>query len=332
MSNIICMKTTILVTGGAGYIGPHTTNALIESGFDVVIIDDLSTGFESLIHPKAKFYQANVLDTVAVAEILSKENISGVIHFAAKIIVPESIAKPLEYYQNNTMGTLSMLLACKQANVTNFVFSSTAVVYKGTSLEPLSEDLPLGATSPYGSTKIFSEQMIRDCEIEFGLRSIILRYFNVAGASESLEFGQLSKNATHLIKIASKVACGKRESISITGTDYPTPDGTGVRDYIHVEDLADAHVLAMKYLLNGGKSEILNCGYGHGASVREVIDTMKKVTGVDFKVLECERRPGDVACLVANNEKIKQILGWIPKKDNLELICKSAFDWEKKFH
>lgn len=323
------MKNKILVTGGAGYIGSHTTNALIESGLDVVIIDDLSTGFEKLIHPSAKFYNISVLNTDAVKKILIDENISGVIHFAAKIVVPESITNPIEYYKNNTMGVLSMLEACKNANIKNFVFSSTAAVYGDASMELISESTPVVPLNPYGSSKLFSEQMIKDSEIEFGLKSVILRYFNVAGASQSLSFGQLSKKATHLIKIASETACGKRDSMSITGTDYNTPDGTGVRDYIHVEDLADIHVLAMKYLLNGGKSELFNCGYGHGSSVREVVDTVQKVSGVNFKVTEGPRRPGDAHQLVANSSKLKAKLGWIPKRDNLELICKSAYLFEK---
>lgn len=322
---------TILVTGGAGYIGSHTTEALINRGYKVVIVDNLSTGFERLIHPKAKFYKASVLDTKTIKNIMLSENISGVIHFAAQIIVPESVKEPLMYYKNNTQGVISTLEACKIANVKNFVFSSTAAVYKGSSLEALSEDLPVESTSPYGCSKIFSEQIIRDCEKEFGLKSVILRYFNVAGASTSLNYGQLSKTSTHLIKIAAETASKKRPSMNLTGTDYPTPDGTGIRDYIHIEDLADAHILAMEYLLEGGESETINCGYGHGSSVREVINTMKKVTGIDFIFLETERRPGDVACLVANNSKIKRILNWIPKKDNLELICKSAYDWEKTF-
>jgi UDP-glucose 4-epimerase len=323
------MKNKILVTGGAGYIGSHTTHALIESDYDVVIVDDLSTGLKNFIHPKAKFYQASVLDTEAMSEILSKEAISGVIHFAAKIVVPESIALPILYYKNNTMGVLSMLEACKQNNVKNFVFSSTAVVYTGTSLELMTESTPLGPISPYGFSKLFSEQIIRDTEIEFGLKSVVLRYFNVAGASESLKYGQVSKNATHLIKIASEAACGKRESMFITGTDYKTTDGTGVRDYIHVEDLADIHVLAIKYLLAGGQSEIFNCGYGYGSSVREVIEAVKKVSGVNFKVLEGPRRPGDSAHLVADSSKVRKILGWTPKRDNLEVICRSAYLFEK---
>ena len=323
------MKNKILVTGGAGYIGSHTTNALIESGFEVVIVDDLSTGFEQLIHPKAKFYRASVLDTAAIKNLMLNENIAGVIHFAAKIIVPESIERPLEYYLNNTMGVLSMLEACKASNVKNFVFSSTAAVYGNASMELIKETTPVAPINPYGHSKLFSEQIIRDSNIEFGLESVILRYFNVAGASESLRFGQLSKKATHLIKIASEAACSKRESMSITGTDYPTPDGTGVRDYIHVEDLADIHVLALKYLLSRGKSELFNCGYGHGSSVKEVIDTVRKVSGNNFKAFEAPRRLGDAAQLVADSSKLRKTLNWIPKRDNLELICKSAYLFEK---
>ena len=320
----------ILVTGGAGYIGSHTTDALIKNGFNVIIIDDLSTGFKSLVHPEAKFYESSILDSDKTAEIMEKENISGVIHFAAKIIVPESISQPLNYYTNNTFGVLKTLEACKKANVKKFVFSSTAAVYGNGSDDLITEKLPTAPINPYGFSKLMSEQLIKDVDLEFGLKSIILRYFNVAGASESLRYGQLSKNASHLIKIGCEAACGKRPGMSITGADYNTPDGTGVRDYIHVEDLADAHVLAMRYLLTGGESETFNCGYGHGSSVRAVIDTIKKVSGVDFNVTEAPRRAGDAASLVSDNSKIKRILEWTPKRDNLELICKSAYEWEKK--
>lgn len=326
------MKTKLLVTGGAGYIGSNATFKLIESGFDVVIVDDLSTGFEKLIHPQAKFYQASVLNTQMMADILIKENISGVMHFAAKIVVPESVTQPIAYYKNNTMGVLSMLEACKQANVKNFVFSSTAAVYGNSSSELITEMTPVAPMNPYAFSKLFSEQMIKDSESEFGLRSVIFRYFNVAGASESLKLGQLTKKATHLIKIASEAACGKRDSLSITGTDYKTADGTGVRDYIHVEDLVDIHVLAMKYLLSGGQSELFNCGYGHGASVREVLETIRKVSGVNFKTIESARRPGDVAQLIADSSKVRRILGWSPKRDDLELICRSAYLLEKSLN
>ncbi|MBY0414793.1 MAG: UDP-glucose 4-epimerase GalE [Bdellovibrionales bacterium] len=322
----------ILVTGGAGYIGSHTTDALIKNGFNVVIIDDLSTGFKSLVHEKAKFYQTSILDSEKTAEILVKEKIDGVIHFAAKIIVPESISQPLNYYSTNTLGVLKTLEACKKANVKNFVFSSTAAVYGNGNLDGslIKETDPVSPINPYGFSKLMSEQIIKDVEVEFGLKSVILRYFNVAGASSSMRFGQLSKSASHLIKISCETACGNRSEMSITGTDYNTQDGTGVRDYIHIEDLADVHVLAIKYLLAGGNSEILNCGYGHGSSVREVIDVMKKVSAVDFKVTNAARRIGDAGSLVSDNSKIKKVLGWTPKKDSLELICQSALDWEKR--
>lgn len=319
----------ILVTGGAGYIGSHTTNALIENGFNVVIIDDLSTGFEKLLHPQAKFYKNSILNAEHTAEVMIKERIDGVIHFAAKIVVPESISEPLNYYTNNTMGVIKTLEACKTAGVKNFVFSSTAAVYGNGSNSLVDEQTPTMPLNPYGFSKLMSEQIIKDVEIEFGLKSVILRYFNVAGASRSKKYGQITKQASHLIKIACEAACGKRSEMFITGNDYNTPDGTGVRDYIHVEDLADAHVCAMNYLLNGGKSETLNCGYGHGSSVLEVISTVKKVTGVDFKVSAGPRRIGDADSIVSDNTKIKKILGWTPKRDNLELICLSAFEWEK---
>jgi UDP-glucose 4-epimerase len=323
------MKPKILITGGAGFIGSNTTNALIHAGFDIVIIDNLSTGFIEQVHKNAKFYCISVLDTEAVTNILISEGISGVIHFAAKIIVPESITSPIEYYKNNTMGVLSVLEACKKADVKNLVFSSTAAVYGDASMDLITEFSSVAPLNPYGFSKLFSEQIIRDAEKEFSLRSVILRYFNVAGASHCLQFGQRSKVASHLIKIACEAACGKRASMDITGTDYSTPDGTGVRDYIHVEDLANIHVLALKYLLADGNSEIFNCGYGHGSSVREVIDTVKKISGVNFSVTENIRRLGDAAQLVADSTKVKNVLGWIPQFDNLEIICKTAFDFEK---
>lgn len=267
-------------------------------------------------------------ETQKIAEIMKSENISGVIHFAAKIIVPDSIIHSLDYYENNTHGVISTLKACQLANVKNFVFSSTAAVYGNASSDLISEQTPTLPINPYGFSKLFSEQIIRDTELEFGLKSVIFRYFNVAGASESQQFGQRSKKATHLIKIASEAACGKRSNMSITGTDYSTKDGTGIRDYIHVQDLADAHVLAIKHLLNDGKSELFNCGYGHGYSVREVINCMKKLT-YNFEVFEAPRREGDAASLVADSKRLRQLLNWNPKRDDLELICKSAYLFEK---
>lgn len=323
------MKKKILVTGGAGYIGSNTVNQLIKNNFEVLIIDNLSTGFKELIHPDAKFYQEDILNTNAIIKILKDEKIDGVIHFAAKIVVPESISLPITYYENNTYGVISMLKACKELEIKNIVFSSTAAVYGNASSELITESTPVLPINPYGFSKLFSEQMIKDAEIEFGLKSVILRYFNVAGASVDGKFGQRTKIATHLIKIASEAACNKRSGMSITGNDYNTPDGTGVRDYIHVEDLAHAHVLSINYLLSNGKSETFNCGYGKGNSVKEVIEMVKKVSDNNFKVTNAERRPGDAASLVANPEKIKRILNFQPKYDSLEFICKTAYEFEK---
>jgi UDP-glucose 4-epimerase len=324
------MSQKILVTGGAGYIGSHTVDALIKAGFSVVIVDDLSTGFQELVHPKAKFYLKSILDQESMTKILQQEKIEGIIHFAAKIAVPESVEEPLKYYHNNTMGVISVLEAAKASGVRYFVFSSTAAVY-GNSLVPLiTEETPPAPINPYGFSKLMSEQIIKDCEQAFGLKSVILRYFNVAGASESLKYGQLSKNATHLIKLAAEVACGKKSSINITGTDYNTPDGTGVRDYIHVEDLADIHVLALKHVMKENKNHVFNCSYGKGSSVKEVIRIMKKVSSNDFQVNEAPRRLGDAESLIADNKKVKSTLNWQPKRDDLELICKSAYEWEKK--
>jgi UDP-glucose 4-epimerase len=326
------MNKNILVTGGAGYIGSNTVKALVEKGFNIIVVDDLSTGYRELIHPSAKFYQNCILDTKQLSKILVDERISGIIHFAAKIIVPESITHSLAYYRNNTQGVLSILEAAKASNVKNFVFSSTAAVYGDSKSNLVSEYHPTQPLNPYGHSKLMSEQVIKDAEIEFGLRYVILRYFNVAGASECLTYGQLSKNASHLIKIASETACGKRNSMNITGTNYNTPDGTGVRDYIHVEDLADIHVLSMKYLQEGKESTILNCGYGKGFSVKEVIQTIKKVSGKDFLVSNAPRRLGDSESLVADITKIQKALNWSPKKASLELICKSSYEWEKKLN
>ncbi len=319
----------ILVTGGAGYIGSHTVDALINAGLNVVIVDDMSTGFKELIHPKAKFFNLNILDTKALSQVMISEKIKAVIHFAAKISVPESVKSPLDYYHNNTFGVIATLEACKFANVKNFVFSSTAAVYGDAPADVVDETTPTKPIHPYGFSKFFSEQIIKDTEADFGLRSVILRYFNVAGASIDLRFGQRMSNASHLIKVAVEAACGKRESMSITGIDYPTFDGTGIRDFIHVQDLAEIHVLAVNYLLGGGNSDIFNCGYGHGFSVRQVINCVKKVSGVNFKVLEADRRPGDIVSLSANSSKLKNKLKWVPKFDNLEVICKSAYQYEK---
>lgn len=320
----------VLVTGGAGYIGSHTVQALLNANHQVVVFDNLSTGFKSAIPAGVEFVPGDVCNQQQLLEAMLQFKVEAVIHFAAKLIVPESIEKPIEYYQNNTAGVLSLAQACVTAKIDKVVFSSTAAVYGDVaSSDIISEDSATAPLNPYGWSKLMSEQILRDCEKPFGLRSVCLRYFNVAGASVDGKNGQSTKNATHLIKVASEAACEKRAAVSIFGTDYLTPDGTGVRDYIHVEDLADLHVLALDYLSNGGKSEFFNCGYGHGFSVREVIDMVRKVSGKEFRVKEEPRRAGDAAQLVANSAKVKKAFNWQPKRNDLELICRTAYEWEK---
>lgn len=321
----------VLITGGAGYIGSHTAQKFLEAGYEVVIFDNLTTGFRQAVPAKAQFIQGDVRDQEFLTKIMNEHKIEAVVHFAAKLIVPESIEKPLDYYENNTTGVMSLAKACIASKVDKVVFSSTAAVYGDANDEGLiTEQALTRPLNPYGASKLMSEQILRDCEGPHGLRSVSLRYFNVAGAALDGSNGQRTANATHLIKVASEAACGVRESVGIFGTDYKTADGTGVRDYIHVEDLADLHVLAVRYLEKGHHSDIFNCGYGHGFSVRQVIDQVKNVSGVSFKVTEQKRREGDAAQLVADSSKVRQAFGWEPKRADLTLICRTAFEWEKR--
>lgn len=321
----------VLITGGAGYIGSHTAQKFLDAGYDVVIFDNLTTGFRQAVPAKASFVQGDVRNQEHLTQVIRDHKIESVVHFAAKLIVPESIEKPLDYYENNTAGVMSLARACIATNVDKVVFSSTAAVYGDANVEGLvTEESVTRPLNPYGTSKLMSEQILRDCEGPHRLRSVCLRYFNVAGAALDGSNGQRTKNATHLIKVASEAACGARESVGIFGTDYPTPDGTGVRDYIHVEDLADLHVLAIRYLEKGLTSEIFNCGYGHGFSVRQVIDQVKNVSGVNFKVTEQKRREGDAAQLVADSSKVRKAFGWEPKRADLNLICRTAYEWEKQ--
>lgn len=322
---------TILVTGGAGYIGSHTVSKLLEAGHKVVIYDDLSTGFKEALHPQAAFVEGDVRDTEKLILTMKKHAVDSIVHFAAKLNVQESTLKPLEYYETNTLGVVSVAKAAMAQKIDRLVFSSTAALFGDqTQSRTIREDDPKAPLNPYGFTKLFSEQVLRDVAATSSLRYVFLRYFNVAGAALDGSNGQRTANAFHLVHLASQAAVGKRSQLAIFGNDYPTADGTCVRDYIHVEDLANIHVLALEHLLQGGRSEEFNCGYGFGYSVKQVIETMKQVAGIDFKVVPAERRPGDAASLVADSTKLKQILKWVPQFADLKLICKTAYEWEKK--
>jgi UDP-glucose 4-epimerase len=318
----------ILVTGGAGYIGSHVVRQLGEAGRRVVTLDNLSTGFkEAVTHGELIIGETG--DRALVDELLTQHNIDTVMHFAAHTIVPESVANPLKYYGNNTCSTRNLLECCARYGVKHFIFSSTAAVY-GIPAEPFtSEETSTAPINPYGASKLMSEWMLRDLSNATELRHVILRYFNVAGSDPGGRIGQSTREATLLIKVAAEAAVGKRASISIFGTDYPTPDGTGVRDYIHVEDLADAHIKALAYLENGGESATLNCGYGHGYSVREVLDMVERISGKKLNIREEDRRPGDPPTLVAKAERIQKLLDWSPRHDNLNVIVETSLNWER---
>ena len=320
---------SILVTGGAGYIGSHVVKLLGERNENIIILDDLSTGFESsILH--GKFIKGNTGDKELVSHILKEHKVESVLHFAAHTIVPESVENPLKYYQNNTCGTRNLLQCCSEAAVKHLIFSSTAAVYGELETGFASEDTPKAPINPYGSSKLMSEQMIRDVSKATDLSHVILRYFNVAGSDPDGLIGQSTKNATLLIKVAAEVATGKRDKLLVFGTDYPTPDGTGIRDYIHVTDLAEAHINALDYLRKDGQSTTLNCGYGHGFSVKEVINAINQENGKPITVEERPRRAGDPAELISVAQKIRQIIGWQPQYDDLNIIVKTSLAWERK--
>jgi len=322
----------VLVTGGAGYIGSHMVFALLDRGEDVVVLDNLSTGLRGLVSTAAAFVEGNAGDQALVRRLVAEHNVDAIVHFAGSIVVPESVEKPLAYYANNTVVARDLIEAAIESGMKNFIFSSTATVYAGESSGLLSEDLPTGPLSPYGRSKLMTEWMLEDASRAYDFRHVILRYFNVAGADPLGRSGQSSPRATHLIKRACQVALGRVDHLDIFGTDYPTADGTGVRDYIHVSDLVAAHVLALDYLRGGGKSTVMNCGYGHGSSVREVIRAIERVSGHKLLVNEAARRAGDPAWLIADSRRIRATLGWKPSHDNLDEIVKTALDWERRFN
>ncbi len=328
---------TVLVTGGAGYIGSHTACKLIENGHQVVILDNLSTGFKSVVPKDAVFIEGDVGDSDTVTQLIETHGIEDIVHFAAHLLVPESVAQPNRYYKNNVVASQNLINAALAANIKHFIFSSTCAVYGMVKTFPVDENVSMQPISPYGRTKCVTEWSLQDTNtaiqsgyIESDFKYVALRYFNVAGARPDGKLGQVTENTTHLIKVCAEAVLGVRDQVTIFGTDYATADGTCIRDYIHVDDLAQAHLDALDYLQKGGSSDVFNCGYGHGYSVREIIDVMKKVSGVDFKVIEGQRRDGDPPAIAADNSKIKTKLQWSPAHNDIELICRTALDWETK--
>jgi len=321
---------SILVTGGAGYIGSHMVHVLVEEGESVVVLDNLSTGFRWALPHDVPLVIGETGDETLLPRLIREHEISAIIHFAASIVVPDSVADPLGYYRNNTANSRTLIEWAVRGSVKQFIFSSSAAVYGNPAKVPVSEDDAVAPISPYGSSKLMTEIMLRDAGIAHDLDYVILRYFNVAGADPSLRTGQSTRGATHLIKVAVETALGKRAKMDVFGTDYPTPDGSCIRDYIHVTDLVRAHSDALAYLRGGGRSATLNCGYGRGFSVLEVIDTVKRVSGVDFRVDRVGRRPGDPASIVAQSDRARELLGWQPQFDDLATIVTHAFAWERK--
>jgi UDP-glucose 4-epimerase len=319
----------VLVTGGAGYIGSHMVLELVDSGENVVVLDNLSTGHRWAVPDEVPFIIGDTGDQPLTDQLIRRFEIDAIIHFAAAVVVPDSVRDPLTYYRNNTANSRTLIESAVKAGVRHFIFSSTAAVYGEVGSDPVLETAPTRPISPYGWSKLMTEIMLRDASTAHDLGHVILRYFNVAGADPRARAGQSTPGATHLIKVAAETALGRRPVLKVFGTDYPTPDGTGIRDYIHVSDLVRAHSRALAHLRSGGESLTLNCGYGHGFSVREVIETVKQMSGVNFKVENAPRRPGDPAQLVAATDKIRDALGWQPQFDELSTIVSHALAWER---
>jgi UDP-glucose 4-epimerase len=320
---------SVLVTGGAGYIGSHMVHALSDAGESVVVLDNLSTGFWWALPGTATLVVGDMGDEALVGKLIREHNIEAIVHFAAKIVVPESVSDPLGYYLNNTAKSRSLIAAAVAGGVKHIIFSSTAAVYGDVDAKPVSEDTPLNPVSPYGRSKLMTEWMLQDTANAHPITYVALRYFNVAGADPKGRTGQSTPNATHLIKVACQAALGQRAGLEVFGTDYATPDGSCLRDYIQVSDLAAAHLAALRYLRGGGDSQVFNCGYGTGYSVLDVVDVVKRVSGVNFPVKLSPRRPGDPAAIVAKADRIRATLGWVPQHDDLAGIVEQALAWEK---
>jgi UDP-glucose 4-epimerase len=320
---------TVLVTGGAGYIGSHMVFELLDAGEQVIVLDNLSTGFRDAVAKDVPLIVGDTGDDVLVGHLIREYGVQAIIHFAASLIVPDSVSDPLAYYQNNTVNSRALIEIAVASGVRHFIFSSTCAVYGDPINIPVSEDTPTLPVSPYGWSKLMTEIILRDASKAYGLDYVILRYFNVAGADPNGRAGQSTHNATHLIKVALEAALGTRTKVEVFGTDYPTADGTCIRDYIHVSDLARAHLNALHYLRSGGRPVTLNCGYGRGFSVLQVLDAVKRVSGIDFRVDKTARRPGDAVQIMADTQLVRQTLGWQPRFDNLETIIAHALAWER---
>lgn len=318
----------VLVTGGAGYIGSHMVLDLLDAGEKVVITDNLSSGVRSIVPEEVELVVGDIGDQQLIESIIRQHEIDAVIHFAGSIVVPESVANPLAYYHNNTVKSRALIESCVRTGVKHFIFSSTAAVYGMPKENPVREDAELKPLSPYGTSKLMTELMLADVSRAHDFRYVALRYFNVAGADPKGRSGQSTPRATHLIKVACETALGKRPYIEVFGTDYPTPDGTCIRDYIQVTDLVRAHSAALRHLRNGGASDVFNCGYSKGYSVLQVIDAVKRMSGRDFEVRLADRRPGDPAAIVAASDKIRSVLNWTPEFDDLDTIVSQALRWE----
>jgi UDP-glucose 4-epimerase len=321
---------TVLVTGGAGYVGSHTVHALVEAGESVVVVDNLSTGFSQFLPEGVPLFIGDAGDENLVEGVITQHAIESIIHFAGSVVVPDSMRDPLQYYRNNTMTTRSLLNAAVRCGVDRFIFSSTAAVYGNPDQVPVPETAPTRPLSPYGSSKLMTEIMLHDVASAHGMSYVVLRYFNVAGADPKGRTGLSTAGATHLLKIAVEAATGQRAKIDVFGTDYPTPDGSCIRDFIHVSDLADAHRAALTYLREGRPSVTLNCGYGRGTSVLETIEAVRRISGRNFAVQYAPRRPGDITTMVADVSRIRATLDWTPQYDNLEIMAEHALAWEEK--